>query len=192
MKKIFFFLFSFIVMMNLAGQNKFTDSRDGNVYKTITFNNVTWMGENLRYQTKDEVALGDNDPKTNMEYGALYDWKTSMKVCPEGWHLPSGEEFQVLINYFNHKEGWISKGPKVQAFGIQLAGMKDYEGSFTEMDESAYLWTSTEYDNDNAEYFSYMVVVNTPVIDISRKDDISDVHGTEKANKYSVRCVKNQ
>jgi len=85
----------------------------------------------------------------------------------------------------------VSKGPNTQSFGIQLAGMKDYEGNFTEMDESAYLWTSTEYDKNNAEYFSYTVVVKTPVVDISRKDDISDMHGAEKENRYSVRCIKN-
>ena len=69
--------------------------------------------------------------------------------------------------------------------------MQDYEGTFTEMDQSAYFWTSTEYDKDNAEYLSYLVVIKTPVVDISRKADIADVHGTEKTNKYSVRCVKN-
>jgi uncharacterized protein (TIGR02145 family) len=190
MKKVFFLSFFFTIVVNLSGQNKFTDPRDGNIYKTITFNNVTWMGENLRYLAKEGANLADNDSKVNLEYGALYDWKTSMKVCPDGWNLPTGEEFQALVNYFNQKDGWVSKGPNTQSFGIQLAGMRDYEGTFTEMDESAYLWTSTEYDKDNSEYFSYMVVVNTPVVDLSRKDDISDLHGSEKANRYSVRCIK--
>jgi uncharacterized protein (TIGR02145 family) len=190
MKKVVFFLFFLTAIMNLSGQNKFTDPRDGNVYKTVTFNNVTWMGENLRYLAKEGADIVESDNKVNLEYGVLYDWKTSMKVCPDGWSLPTGEDFQALVNYFNQKDGWVSKGPNTQSFGIQLAGMKDYEGTFTEMDESAYLWTSTEYDKDNAEYFSYTVVVNTPVVDLSRKDDISDLHGSEKANKYSVRCIK--
>jgi len=29
------------------------------------------------------------------------------------------------------------------------------------------------------------------VIDISRKEDISEIPGTEKENKYSVRCIRN-
>jgi hypothetical protein len=33
---------------------------------------------------------------------------------------------------------------------IQLGGMQDYEGTFSEMDESGYYWTSTEYDKTNA------------------------------------------
>jgi hypothetical protein len=58
------------------------------------------------------------------------------------------------------------------------------------MDESGYYWTSTEYDKNNAEYFSYLLIDGMPVIDISRKEDISDIHGTEKSNKYSVRCIR--
>lgn len=77
------------------------------------------------------------------------------------------------------------------SFGIQLGGMQDYEGTFSEMDESGYYWTSKEYDKNNAEYFSYLLINEMYIIDISRKEDIADIHGTEKSNKYSVRCVKN-
>jgi uncharacterized protein (TIGR02145 family) len=68
--------------------------------------------------------------------------------------------------------------------------MQDYEGTFSEMDESCYYWTSTEYDRSNAEYFSYLIIDDKPIIDISRKEDMVDIHGTEKTNKYSVRCLK--
>jgi hypothetical protein len=36
-----------------------------------------------------------------------------------------------------------------------------------------------------------MMIDDKPVIDLSRKVDIADIQGTEKANKYSVRCLKN-
>jgi uncharacterized protein (TIGR02145 family) len=68
--------------------------------------------------------------------------------------------------------------------------MLDYEGTFSEVGESCYFWTSTEYDNSNSEYFSYVLIDQMHVIDQSRPEDIADMHGTEKANKYSVRCVK--
>jgi uncharacterized protein (TIGR02145 family) len=191
MKKTFSFLFFSSILLNLSGQGKFTDPRDGNIYKTITIGKITWMVENLKYKANEGAYYFDNDSNNKPGYGALYDWKTAMKVCPDGWHLPSGDEFQVLVNRFNKKGEWESKTSDTTSFGIQLGGMQDYEGTFTEMDESAYFWTSTEYDKDNAEYFSYIVVVRTPVVDVSRKDDISDIHGTEKNNRYSVRCTKN-
>jgi uncharacterized protein (TIGR02145 family) len=191
MKRLLSLLFVLSLMLNLSAQEKFTDPRDGNVYKTITINKFTWMVENLRYKASKEAYYFDNDPNNNLPYGILYNWSTAIKACPDGWHLPTGDEFRTLVDYFEQEQTW-KKGPSDStSFGIQLGGMQDYEGIFTEMDESAYLWTSTEYDTDNAEYFSYLVLLHKPVTDISRKDDISDIHGTEKINKYSVRCVKN-
>jgi uncharacterized protein (TIGR02145 family) len=148
------------------------------------------MVENLRYKAPEGAYYFDNDPKNNKAYGVLYNWKTAMKVCPDGWRLPKGPEFQALVSHFDQKEALKSEPSDTTSIDIQLGGMQDYEGTFTEMDESAYFWTSTEYDKDNAEYFSYSVVVHNKVVDISRKDDISDIHGAEKTNKYSVRCVK--
>jgi uncharacterized protein (TIGR02145 family) len=113
-----------------------------------------------------------------------------MNSCPAGWHLPSGTEFQTLINHLEQKDVWRKNALDPSSFGIQLGGMQDYEGIYSEMDESGYYWTSTEYDKINAEYFSYLLIDDKPVIDISRKEDIADIHGTEKSSKYSVRCLK--
>jgi uncharacterized protein (TIGR02145 family) len=121
----------------------------------------------------------------------LYEWDTAVKTCPAGWHLPSGAEFQNLINFFEQKANWGKIIGDSSSFGIQLGGMQDYEGTFSEMDESAYFWTSTEYDKTNSEYFSYLLIGDKAVIDISRREDVADIHGTEKSNKYSVRCLKN-
>lgn len=181
-----------LLFTSLSGQTKFTDSRDGNIYKTITFDGVTWMAENLKYKTRGGGSCYfDNDLNNISRYGALYEWKTAIKTCPAGWHLPSGREFQSLINHFDQGQVWEKTESGSVSFGIQLAGMQDYEGTFTEMDESAYCWTSTEYDKYDAEYFCYLMINAAPVIDLSRKDDVEEIHGTEKTNKYSVRCVKN-
>lgn len=149
------------------------------------------MAENLKYKAKEGAHFFDNDPNNIPGYGVLYEWKTAMNVCPKDWHLPTGVEFQALANNFEQKESWGKLSSDPSSFGIQLGGMQDYEGIFSEMDESGYYWTSTEYDKDSAEYFSYLMIDGMLVIDISRKADIADIHGTEKSNKYSVRCVKN-
>lgn len=190
MKKLILLIGSCALLLNVSGQGKFSDARDGNVYRTININSTTWMAENLRYKATEGSSHFDKDSKNNSSYGVLYNWKTAMKACPDGWRLPTGAEFRALVDQIDQEGKWKSKQSDTTSFGIQLAGMQDYEGTFTEMDESGYYWTSTEYDKDNAEYFSYMVVVNTPVVDISRKDDVGDIHGAEKTSKYSVRCVK--
>jgi uncharacterized protein (TIGR02145 family) len=190
MKKILLVFMFLIVFMGLSGQVKFTDNRDGNVYRTITVAGVTWMSENLKYKAKSGAFYFDNDSNNIPAYGVLYEWKTALNSCPSGWRLPSGTEFQALINYFEQKETWGKIATDPSSFGIQLGGMQDYEGTFSEMDESGYYWTSTEYDKTNAEYFSYLIIDDKPIIDISRKEDVADIHGTEKTNKYSVRCLK--
>jgi uncharacterized protein (TIGR02145 family) len=190
MKKILSVFLFLLLFIGLSGQSKFMDKRDGNVYRTITVAGVTWMAENLKYKAKSGAFFFDNDSNNIPGYGVLYEWRTALSSCPSGWHLPSGTEFQILLNHFDQKEAWEKINNDPSSFGIQLGGMQDYEGTFSEMDESGYYWTSTEYDKTNAEYFSYLVIDNKPIIDISRKEDVADIHGTEKANKYSVRCLK--
>jgi uncharacterized protein (TIGR02145 family) len=190
MKKIISTIFFLVIFACLTGQDKFTDRRDKNVYRTITIEGVTWMAENLKFKAKEGAYFFDNDCNNVAGYGILYEWKTAIKVCPVGWHLPSGDEFQTLSNHFEQKESWGKISCEPSSFGIQFGGMQDYEGTFSEMDESGYYWTSTEYDKNNAEYFSYLLINEMTIIDISRKEDIADIHGTEKSNKYSVRCVK--
>jgi len=190
MKKIFSAFVILLYFITATGQGKFTDKRDGNVYSTIQIAGNTWMTENLRYVSKSGGNFFDNDSKNIHAYGALYEWKTAVATCPQGWRLPTGIEFQSLINYLEEKTSWGGGASEPDYFGIQLGGMQDYEGTFSEMDESGYYWTSTEYDGANAEYFSYLLIDDKPIIDISRKEDITDIHGTEKSNKYSVRCLK--
>jgi uncharacterized protein (TIGR02145 family) len=188
---IIIFLVS-VMYLNLSAQNKMTDPRDGNTYRTIAIAGTTWMSENLKYAAEGSGAnCFDNNPDNIPVYGVLYDWKAALNACPEGWHLPAGSEFRTLMNHFESDEAWEKTGSVPVSFSIQLAGMRDYEGTFSEMDESAYFWTSTEYDENEAEFFSYMIINKRIVIDISRKEDMPDIHGAEKTNRYSVRCVKN-
>ena len=179
-----------IIFGSVSAQDKFTDTRDGNVYRTVNISGVSWMAENLRYKAIEGASFFDNNSNNISDYGVLYEWKTATTVCPVGWHLPSGSDFRNLANYYEQKGPWINNASDPSSFGLQLGGMLDYEGTFSEVGESCYFWTSTEYDSTNSEYFSYLLMDQTPIIDISRPEDITDIHGTEKANKYSVRCIK--
>jgi uncharacterized protein (TIGR02145 family) len=182
-------LFGLVVFYSLmSAQGKFTDPRDGNTYNTVYINGTVWMKENLRYTGITGTFCFDNDKNNLPLYGALYEWQAAIKSCPVGWHLPSGDEYRKLSDNLEEDGSW-GKGPSGN-FGIQLGGFQNIEGVFSEMDESGYYWTSTEYDNNNSEYFSYIVLFEMKVVDISRKEDVGEISGTEKMNKYSVRCVK--
>jgi uncharacterized protein (TIGR02145 family) len=92
-------------------QNTFTDSRDGKKYKSVKIGEQTWMSQNLDYGGEDgDIGVcSDNDPKNCQKYGRLYNWEDAMVACPDGWHLPSDEEWQSLANF---------------AGGIEIAGRK--------------------------------------------------------------------
>ncbi len=99
-----------------------TDSRDGKTYKTVKIGEQIWMAENLNYQTDSGAWCYENSADSCNKYGRLYDWNTAKTVCPAGYHLPSREEWQSLVDYAGGDE---DAGEKLKA----RSGWKVYEGS---------------------------------------------------------------
>ncbi len=108
-------------MCNAVPGNTVTDI-DGNTYTTVRIGTQEWMAENLKtsrysngdlipnvtdYATWLDLTSGawcnyDNDTAYDMVYGKLYNWRTvadPRKVCPTGWHVPSEDEWSVLITF---------------------------------------------------------------------------------------------
>lgn len=104
---------------SMQSANSFTDSRDGNIYRTVTIEGKVWMAENLKYlpnivgpQTGslwdpyyyvygyDGTNLPEAKATANYQtYGVLYNWEAAKIACPSGWHLPSNDEWIDLTNY---------------------------------------------------------------------------------------------
>ena len=80
-------------------------------YNPITIGNQVWMTKNMRNKCDANGNLlaegSDYFPTESEEYGLLYSWDAAMKVCPEGWHLPSEREWEILTEY-------VSSQPRFQ------------------------------------------------------------------------------
>ena len=85
-----------------SAEGTYTDPRDGNEYKWVRYGNLEWMAENFRYDLNDEskclvyddeAEIGRLDEK---KYGRLYTYTGAVEACPEGWRLPTDEDWKNL------------------------------------------------------------------------------------------------
>ncbi|WP_319500824.1 fibrobacter succinogenes major paralogous domain-containing protein [uncultured Draconibacterium sp.] len=202
-----------------ADSGTFVDSRDNHEYQWVKIGEQIWMAENLAYIPDDVCELdsqcgtwiydysGEGSYGVNYQiYGCLYDWETAQQVCPEGWHLPSDEEWMELERFLGMPEDQLDRGTirgqeanvggKLKEIGYSHwaqpnegatdesgfsalpAGVK-LENRFSSINQSSYYWTS----NSHSEIYAYHRMLRTVGQDVER--DIKN-----KTNGLSIRCIK--
>ncbi|MDR1759546.1 MAG: fibrobacter succinogenes major paralogous domain-containing protein [Fibrobacter sp.] len=163
---------------------EFTDTRDDQTYKYVEIGAQTWMAKNLNYAAASGnwcYKDGDSNCKT---YGRLYDWETARNVCPDGWHLPSGEEWTVLVDFAGGlgialKSATSWDGTDDYGFNALPGGYRSYGGSFGDIGSNGYWWSASEGSSSNA----YSRFMGSDIAIVSESND-------NKSYGYSVRCVK--
>ncbi len=154
---------------------------DGNSYLTVKIGDQWWMAENLKvtkYRNGDpipEIAddslwmwgnIGgychvENNPSLTSTYGFLYNGfavHDPRNIAPEGWHVPSDSEWQVLQDYLGATNAggktkttgtthWNSPNlgaTNESGFSALPAGVRPPAGVFTNRGEIAFFWTTTQ------------------------------------------------
>lgn len=81
----------------------YTDERDGVLYPCRATTKFAFMRQNLYYEGADDEILGVPyvDRICDAFFGRFYTWEDAMKACPEGWELPSDEDFTEIANMLN-------------------------------------------------------------------------------------------
>ena len=214
------------ILQNAYGHS-FIDHRDNNIYTYVTIGSQTWMAENLRYEGHVPLAVNEDDysetepfryypngDKSNVvKYGYLYNWTAAMDganssdanpshvqgICPVGWHLPSSEEWFVLIQSTESSEYaailagrpelWV-EGELVnnQYFGVSgfnavpAGSCSIYDNGYLEFMEVAHIWTS--FTDWYPGYASNMTIYSGGWS--------NNCNSTGSDYGCSVRCVKDE
>lgn len=158
-----------------ANQNgTFVDERNKKTYRYVAMGDLIWMAENLNFKIEDSWCY--DDKKANCKkFGRLYTYDAAMNACPDGWHLPSLNEWKNLFSVVEGKRiddlglgimkskvakklkstnGWSDwfengtrsgNGDDVYGFAALPAGTRTMHDDFNALGEYAFFWTSTEY-----------------------------------------------
>ena len=191
---------------------------DGNTYKMIQIGNQVWMAENLKtskFRNGDPIpyVIGElawtklktgafcwyNDAvSSKATYGALYNWyavKDSRQIAPNGWHIPSDNEWLILTNYLvsivGHSEGgslketgtshWLSPNTGANnstGFTGLPGGLHGSEGYFDNLGLYGYWWSNTATYN---LAWSFTLNFNNNTLDRGSSSQLDGL---------SVRCIK--
>ena len=177
------------------------DSRDGKSYKTVKIGSLTWMAENLNYDNSaaatgsiDSSFCYDGIPANCEKYGRLYQEYAATAVCPEGWRLPTADDWRDLVNTAKSEFGddngslravgeWENSifGDNITAtnasgFSALPAGFRAKTGECDGEGSKAYFW-----GEDNMNHYAWI---------LSNQYDMEKESMQRGYYAYAVRCVK--
>lgn len=204
--------------IKLDDTHVFVDPRDGQRYKIVQIGDQVWMAENLRYgktvlnlnQKNNGIAEKthyENKDSLGAIHGGLYTWHEAMNwdpennqgICPEGWHIPTLEEFKILIASLGaDSAGQLLKSAKNDAIpwdGSNQSGFSaipsgvGYGNDFGRLNKWAVYWTSTEADSGYAwsaqlDNFWYPEPPKYKILYLGNY--------FVKENGFSIRCIKDE
>lgn len=162
------------------------EDKEGNEYHWVRIGNLDWMVENLHcgtpfYEDADnekwgkysELSLPFTIPECEeffKTFGNYYSWQEAMDNAPEGWRLPSDEDWKNLERTLGmkqadlDKEGWrngasylMTQAGEGTQLDFRYGGSVYYLGytvSINHFYDFGYYWssTSTLVNNEPAAY----------------------------------------
>lgn len=194
------------------------DKRDGTLYPLVKIGSQTWFAKNLNFNAPSSFCY-ENNAANCSRYGRLYRWSTALAldekfnqevagellttprqgVCPEGFRIPSAQDFSTLANYVEQKNGdegigtslkkgeWWEENDEApigtDKFGFAglPAGYRAPNGSFNFLGNDLSFWIAEEAAKDKAPFWNLY----------AENDKFIGTYVNNKTYAYSVRCIKN-
>lgn len=206
-KKIVLLIISFIASFCCIGQK----------FGEVFLGNQIWMTENLnsvKFRNGDSIPEArsdaewlyagknkqpawcyyDGDTTYDKMYGKLYNWfavNDPRGLAPEGWHIPSLNEWDSLQNYLGadagkkmrNKSNWKmgGNGSNESGFSGLPGGIRYYTGSFSYRGYAGAWWSSDEPTSVKGTWGRGLVFYDNKIL--------KGYDGRKDAG-LSVRCVK--
>ncbi len=146
--------------------------------------------------TSGAYAIYNNDAANNTLYGKLYNWyavNDGRGLCPAGWHVPSDLEWTTLENSLGGSSvaggkmksiaGWTAPNAGAtneSGFTGLPGGLRSSGGTYFDVANSGYWWTSTGIGSNNAEFRKLLLTDAA----------IQSADGTIRRGGFSIRCVR--
>ena len=196
--------------------------KEGNEYKWVRLGNLDWMAENLKCGTpfyEKTTINASGKVKPLVEYGLLeevqgyaknfgnyYTFQEALDYCPEGWRLPTDEDWKKLERLLGmaskdvDKEGWRSGAADLmiqkqeQGTGLELryggelckwgwmSSANEQVRPYRQYEFGMY-WSSTKDDNQANECVWYRKIMYG-------KNEVERRSTTTFAHHLSVRYVR--
>lgn len=175
-----------------------TDERDQQKYMIHAYGFDTWMIENLNYYTEESYYY-ENDSTSYHQFGRLYTYTEAENVCPQGWHLPTRDDWENLVGSIADSDSvagkmlspgtryWREAGSNAftnqSRFSILPAGIGQLENGSTEFSgtgDKTIFWS--QMADNGLTYCRFFSDHDHRAFVLESKPD---GHGL-----YSIRCVK--
>lgn len=194
-----FFIRLFILLITLSilscggndSDNTFIDIRDGQSYQTTEINDLTWMTDNMNYGKNNLGWTHKDDPSYASTYGRLYDWWMISEVCPDGWRIPTQQEYLSLANSLSDEEMIVLPNTfNFIAGGLRQnnQGQYDDKTEYQLLELLGFFWSSTEFLQDRLDMNGEEISAHA--LFYNKDNNVVDVAPANKEQGFSVRCVQ--
>ncbi|MEM9888781.1 MAG: FISUMP domain-containing protein [Bacteroidota bacterium] len=180
-----------------------TDARDGNTYDTIHIGNLIWFQEDLRYVSEKSYCATEKNKEEVCSRSNYYAREEAASVCPEGWRLPTWQEWEAVVNQMiESSEASVVKDSAFfedRSMLVQLKGLDINAASQLKFDLNKG-WVEGKRIRQNG---SYTLWINNTAYDHNRfhlhlgatsfvghHHEHHVVDKVRKVRRFCVRCVK--
>jgi uncharacterized protein (TIGR02145 family) len=188
---------------------------EGRHYTSFVLQDQEWMQQDLQvksYNNGDPIPMieeadqweaylkgagGAIQKNQADEWDVVYNWYAVVDdrgLCPTGWHVPSFEEWEILVDHCggdsyagdhlllvsrqSHPE---PDKENAAGFAAELGGIRDYMGEYFNVGQSGYWWSSSNVDSIRAKAVAMTKCSSGVTMQLNG----------HKREGLKLRCVKN-